>query len=178
MGQMGIWQWQCTPTGPDNSTELRMEKIRQAVTKIWVPQVWQPPARPPGRQAARPPGPWRQYPSSPEGWGVKMCWCGFRWDLIGERSILAKISQVNEVILLVCNQYTWERILCCVQGSACLNDIKVNVEGRNISTVLCYEYIIYVHTKNRSKPSLLWSIFVNTQTMRMNGDCVIVFANM
>ena len=22
--------------------------------------------------AARPPGPWRQYPSSPEGWGVKM----------------------------------------------------------------------------------------------------------
>ena len=25
------------------------------------------------RQAARPPGPWRQYPSSPEGWGVKMC---------------------------------------------------------------------------------------------------------
>ena len=25
------------------------------------------------RQAARRPGPWRQYPSSPEGWGVKMC---------------------------------------------------------------------------------------------------------
>ena len=24
----------------------RMEKIHQAVTKIWVPQVWQPPARP------------------------------------------------------------------------------------------------------------------------------------
>ena len=23
--------------------------------------------------AARPPGPWRQYPSSPEGWGVKRC---------------------------------------------------------------------------------------------------------
>ena len=23
------------------------------------------------RPAARPPGPWRQYPSSPEGWGVK-----------------------------------------------------------------------------------------------------------
>ena len=65
---MGIWPWQCTPTGLDNSTELRMEKIHQAVTEIWVPQVWQPPARPP----ARPPGPWRQYPSSPEGWGVKM----------------------------------------------------------------------------------------------------------
>ena len=42
---MGIWPWQCTPTGLDNSTELRMEKIRQAVTEIWVPQVWQPPAR-------------------------------------------------------------------------------------------------------------------------------------
>ena len=29
------------------------------------------------RPAARPPGPWRQYPSSPEGWGVKMPghWC-------------------------------------------------------------------------------------------------------
>ena len=24
------------------------------------------------RPAARPPGPWRQYPSSPKGWGVKM----------------------------------------------------------------------------------------------------------
>ena len=23
------------------------------------------------RPTARPPGPWRQYPSSPEGWGVK-----------------------------------------------------------------------------------------------------------
>ena len=26
------------------------------------------------RPAARPPGPWRQYPSSPEGWGVKRNW--------------------------------------------------------------------------------------------------------
>ena len=49
MGQMGKWPWQCTSTGLDNSTELRMEKIRQAVTEIWVPQVWQPPARPPAR---------------------------------------------------------------------------------------------------------------------------------
>ena len=46
---MGIWPWQCTPTGLDNSTEVRMEKIHQAVTEIWVPQVWQPPARPPAR---------------------------------------------------------------------------------------------------------------------------------
>ena len=27
------------------------------------------------RPAARPPGPWRQYPSSPEGWGVKSRFC-------------------------------------------------------------------------------------------------------
>ena len=66
---MGKLPWQCTTTGLDNSIELRMEKIRQAVTEIWVPQVWQPPARPP----ARPPEPWRQYPSSPKGWGVKSC---------------------------------------------------------------------------------------------------------
>ena len=71
---MGEWPWQCTTTGLDYSTELRTVKIHQAVTEIWVPQVWQP--------AARPPGPWRQYPSSPEGWGVKsilvewikLCW--------------------------------------------------------------------------------------------------------
>ena len=61
----GKWPWRCTTTGLDNSTELRMEKIHQAVTEIWVPQVWQPPARPAG--------PWRQYPSSLEGWGVKRC---------------------------------------------------------------------------------------------------------
>ena len=46
MGQMGNWPWQCTTTGLDNSTELRTVKIHQAVTEIWVPQVWQPPARP------------------------------------------------------------------------------------------------------------------------------------
>ena len=45
LGQMGKWPWRCTTTGLDNSTELRMEKIHQAVTEIWVPQVWQPPAR-------------------------------------------------------------------------------------------------------------------------------------
>ena len=47
-----------------NSTELGMEKICEAVTEIWVLQVWQAPGRPPG--------PWRQYTSSPEGWGVKV----------------------------------------------------------------------------------------------------------
>ena len=43
--QMGKWPWQCRTTGLDNSTELRMEKIHQEVTEIWVPQIWQPPAR-------------------------------------------------------------------------------------------------------------------------------------
>ena len=60
---MGKWPWQCTTRGLDNSTELQIEKICQAVTEIWVPQVWQPPAQPPGL--------WRQYSSSQEGWGVK-----------------------------------------------------------------------------------------------------------
>ena len=45
MGQMGKWPWRCTTTGLDNSTELWMEKIHQVVTEIWVPQVWQTPAR-------------------------------------------------------------------------------------------------------------------------------------
>ena len=67
MGQMGKWAWQCTTTGLDNSIELRTEKIHQAVTEIWVPQVWQPPARPPGL--------WRQYPSSPE----KNLWLNSLW---------------------------------------------------------------------------------------------------
>ena len=52
-GEMGKWPWQCTTRGLDNSTELRMEKICQAVTEIWVPQVWQPPAQPPTRPPAR-----------------------------------------------------------------------------------------------------------------------------
>ena len=53
MQQMGKWAWQCTTTGLDNSIELRTEKIHQAVTEIWVPQVWQPPARPTARPPAR-----------------------------------------------------------------------------------------------------------------------------
>ena len=72
IGQMGKWPWQCTTRGLDNSTKLRMEKIRQAVTEIWVPQVWQPPARPPAHpdrddNTTIPLQPWA------EGWGVKMC---------------------------------------------------------------------------------------------------------
>ena len=52
---MGVWAWQCTTTGLDNSIELRTKKIHQAVTEIWVPQVWQPPAQPPARPPASPP---------------------------------------------------------------------------------------------------------------------------
>ena len=66
MRQMGKWPWQCTTTGLDNSTELRMEKIRQAVTDICVPQVWQPPAHPPARNVTTMP-----LLSSPKGWEVK-----------------------------------------------------------------------------------------------------------
>ena len=45
MGQMGKWPWQCTATVLDNFTELRTGKIHLAVTEIWFPQIWQPPAR-------------------------------------------------------------------------------------------------------------------------------------
>ena len=98
MGQMGIWPWQCTPTGLDNSTELWMEKIHQAVTDIWVPQVWQPPAQPP----ARPPAPWRQYPSSPEGWGVKMhfkTWSAKWWPLCLVLNVLNNITKNNKWLM-------------------------------------------------------------------------------
>ena len=53
MRQMGKWPWQSTTTGLDNSTKLQMEKIHQEVTEIWVPQIWQPPARLPTRPPAR-----------------------------------------------------------------------------------------------------------------------------
>ena len=93
MGQMGKLPWQCTTTGLDNSIELRMEKIRQAVTEIWVPQVWQPPARPP----ARPPEPWRQYPSSPKGWGVKI----YYQSNIGREDGLAAFSTGIYTVLIL-----------------------------------------------------------------------------
>ena len=55
MGQMGKWPYQCTTRGLDDSTELWMEKIRQLVTEIGVPQAWQPSARLPDRLPSRPP---------------------------------------------------------------------------------------------------------------------------
>ena len=46
MEQMAKWPWQCTTTGLEYYTELETVKIRQSVTEIWIPQDWQPPARP------------------------------------------------------------------------------------------------------------------------------------
>ena len=46
MGQMGKWSWQCTTTDLDNSTDLWTQKISRVVKEIWVPQIWQLPARP------------------------------------------------------------------------------------------------------------------------------------
>ena len=78
IGQMGKWPWRCTTTGLDNSIELRMEKIHQAVTEIWVPQVWQPPARPPAHPPARTV---TTIPLQPGGLrGKKQYW--FRWWLV------------------------------------------------------------------------------------------------
>ena len=46
--------------------------------------------------AARPPGPWRQYPSSPEGWGVKIA-CNFEDRLL--KFLVSDIMQFH-----TCNQ--------------------------------------------------------------------------
>ena len=57
-GQRGKWSWHCTATGLDNSIELRMEKIRLAVSGTWVPRsLDQSPAHLPTEAA-------RQYHSS------------------------------------------------------------------------------------------------------------------
>ena len=54
MGQIVKWPWRCTTRGLQNSIELWTEKIRQAVTEIWVPQIWQLPGWPPARPLMRP----------------------------------------------------------------------------------------------------------------------------
>ena len=83
---MDVWAWQCTTTGLDNSIELRTEKIHQAVTEIWVPQVWQlpaqPPARPPVRPPARPPARTvTTIPLQPGGLRGKKCTLSGNWGL-------------------------------------------------------------------------------------------------
>ena len=49
LGQMRKWPWHCTTSGLDNSLELRMEKIRPAVSDICLPQNLEPIACPPER---------------------------------------------------------------------------------------------------------------------------------
>ena len=50
MGQMGKWPWQCATTGLDNPTELRMEKIHQAVRDMGSASLARTPKdRPPAR---------------------------------------------------------------------------------------------------------------------------------
>ena len=53
MGQSVKWPWRCTTRGLENSIALWTEKIRQAVTEIWVPQIWQPPGWPRARPLTR-----------------------------------------------------------------------------------------------------------------------------
>ena len=64
MVQMGKWPWRCTTTGIGNSTELRMEKSVKRLQRYASLAATRPAARP-----------WRQYPSSPKGWGVKSSRC-------------------------------------------------------------------------------------------------------
>ena len=106
MGQMGKWPWQCTTTGLDNSTELRMEKIRPAVTEIWVPQVWQPPAHQPARPNRddnTPParGVKRIIWVRPWGWDCLVSW--FCHQLIpksGNKTVTPSWSYTNCIALL------------------------------------------------------------------------------
>ena len=65
--------------------------------------------------AARSPGPWRQYPSSPEGWGVKR-WSSMRvcvqccrtnfqeWNLHSTRYLWAYLTGTNGLVM---KQYMW-----------------------------------------------------------------------
>ena len=74
MGQMGKWPWQCTTRGLNNSTKLWMEKIRQTVTEIWLPQVWQPPARTVTTIPLQPGGLRGKKPRHQQSWLFKFAW--------------------------------------------------------------------------------------------------------
>ena len=62
MGLMGKWPWQCTTTGQE--TIPQNFEWRKSIKRL---QNYDSTSL----AAARPAGPWKQYPSSPEGWGVK-----------------------------------------------------------------------------------------------------------
>ena len=128
--KMGKWPWQCTTTGLDNSTELRMEKIHQAVTEIWVPQIWQPPARPPE--------PWRQYPSNPEGWGVKI--------QIRDFALLTKIFSLWPGTSGIFSSF-------CIISDRCLSNITRNVDSFNESRMMIkVKKIVYRYPCTRLLP--------------------------
>ena len=113
---MGKWPWQCTTTGLDNSTELRMEKIRRlqryglrkfgslrqagrparTVTTIPSPEGWGPPARPPTRTMTT-------IPLQPGGLRGKKVWLTdgrtdrqMDWTIQRAAWLLLKIYQVGE----------------------------------------------------------------------------------
>ena len=63
---MGKWPWQCRATSLDNSTELlKGENPSSSYRDMGSTSLAA--VRPP----THPPGSWLQYPSSPEGWGLK-----------------------------------------------------------------------------------------------------------
>ena len=54
------------------------------------------------RQAARPPGLWRQYPSSPEGWGVKSLF----YDTFFMSNVIMMITNAFRVTVPLCREFT------------------------------------------------------------------------
>ena len=93
------------------------EKIRQVVTEIWVPQVWQPPAHPPG--------PWRQYPSSPEGWGVKRvqviaCFQVITWtnaDILSTGPLERKLRwNFNQNTMIISQENALDNVICKISS--------------------------------------------------------------
>ena len=61
---------------------------RDIVLQVWQPSAW---------LTAHPPGPWRQYPSSPEGWGVK----------IGHSSVRKQVIMQDSKIHVADLRPTW-----------------------------------------------------------------------
>ena len=67
MGQMGKRPWQCTTTGLDNSTEnFKWSKYIKRLQRYGFCKSG---SSPPDCLHPHLPGPWWQYPSSPEDWG-------------------------------------------------------------------------------------------------------------
>ena len=67
-------------------------------------------ARPAAHPPARPPGPWRQYPSSPEGWGVKTC-----NDVTKQNKPQHNTAIIAKHNTAIC-WYLWDTIYITIQG--------------------------------------------------------------